>query len=109
MDMHALFGRTLPELTEMMAGLGQKPYRARQVFEALYKQRVSSVEDITTLPHEFRDRLIAEGWRVELPEIAQTATSVDGTERYLMRLSDGETVEEEVARVMDLLAARKLL
>ncbi len=93
MDMHALFGRTLPELTELMAGLGQKPYRARQVFEALYKQRVGSVEDITTLPHEFRDRLIAEGWRVELPEIAQTATSVDGTERYLMRMADGETVE----------------
>ena len=93
MDMHALFGRTLPELTELMAGLGQKPYRARQVFEALYKQRVGSVEDITTLPQEFRDRLIAEGWRVELPEIAQTATSVDGTERYLMRMADGETVE----------------
>src|SRR5580698_812005 len=93
MDTHALFGRTLPELTELMAGLGQKPYRARQVFEALYKQRVGSVEDITTLPHEFRDRLISEGWRVELPEIAQTATSVDGTERYLMRMADGETVE----------------
>ena len=55
MDMHALFGRTRPELTELMAGLGQKPYRARQVFEALYKQRVGSVEDITTLPQEFRE------------------------------------------------------
>ena len=76
-----------------MASLDQKPYRARQLFEALYKQRTGSVEDITTLPQEFRDRLIAEGWRVELPEIAQTATSVDGTERYLMRMADGETVE----------------
>jgi 23S rRNA (adenine2503-C2)-methyltransferase len=93
MDMHALFGRTLPELTELMAGLGQKPYRARQIFEALYRQRVGSVEDITTLSQELRDRLIAEGWTVGMPQIAQTATSVDGTERYLMRMDDGETVE----------------
>jgi 23S rRNA (adenine2503-C2)-methyltransferase len=93
MDMHALFGRTLPELTELMAGLGQKPYRARQVFEALYKQRVGLVEDVTTLSQELRDRLTSEGFAVGLPEIAQTAKSVDGTERYLIRMADGETVE----------------
>jgi 23S rRNA (adenine2503-C2)-methyltransferase len=93
MDMHALFGRTLPELTELMAGLGQKPYRARQVFEALYKQRVGSVEDVTTLSQELRERLVADGFGIGLPQIVQTATSVDGTERYLMRMADGETVE----------------
>ena len=76
-----------------MAGFGQKPYRARQVFEALYKSRVRSVEEITTLSGELRERLMAEGWRVGLPEMVQTATSVDGTERYLMRMADGETIE----------------
>ncbi len=84
---------SLGELTELMASFGQKPYRARQVFEALYKGRVRSVEDITTLSQELRDRLMAEGWSVGLPEMVQTATSVDGTERYLMRMADGETVE----------------
>jgi 23S rRNA (adenine2503-C2)-methyltransferase len=93
MDERALFGRTLAELTEIFAGLGQKPYRAKQVFEALYKQRVASVEDITTISQELRGRLMTEGWRVGLPEIVQTARSVDGTERYLMRMVDGETVE----------------
>ncbi len=89
----ALFGLTLGDLTELMAGFGQKPYRARQVFEALYKRRVRSVEDITTLSQELRHRLMAESWSVGQPEMVQTATSVDGTERYLMRMSDGETVE----------------
>jgi 23S rRNA (adenine2503-C2)-methyltransferase len=89
----ALFGLSLAELTAVMAGLGQKSYRARQVFDALYKQRGRSVEDITTLSQELRDRLMQEGWRVGLPEIVQTAKSVDGTERYLMRMVDGETVE----------------
>src|SRR3984957_8448254 len=76
-----------------METLGEKPYRARQVFEALYKQRVHSVEDMTTLAQALRSRLMSEGFCVELPEMVQTAVSVDGTERYLMRMADGETVE----------------
>ena len=89
----SLFGLGLAELTELMAGLGQKAYRARQVFEALYKQRVASVEEMTTLSAALRGELVAAGWQVGLPEIAQTAVSVDGTERYLMKMADGETVE----------------
>ena len=93
MEMRALFGMSLLELTEVMGSAGQKPYRARQVFEALYKQRVSSVEDVTTLPSSLREEMMAAGFVVGLPEMVQTATSVDGTERYLMRMGDGETVE----------------
>jgi 23S rRNA (adenine2503-C2)-methyltransferase len=89
----SFFGMALTELTERMAALGQKPYRARQVFEALYKQRVVGLDQMTTLPVELRDRMAAEGYRVGLPEIVQAAKSVDGTERYLMRMADGETVE----------------
>ena len=83
----------LPELTEMMSALGQKPYRARQVFDALYKQRVTDVEEMTTLSVALRSELIEAGWLVGLPEMVQTATSIDGTERYLVRMADGETVE----------------
>jgi 23S rRNA (adenine2503-C2)-methyltransferase len=93
MEMRALFGMGLGELTELMAGLGQKPYRARQVWDALYKQRVASLEEVTTLPVALRSSLEEQGWRVGLPVMAQTAVSVDGTERYLMRMADGETVE----------------
>ena len=89
----ALFGLGLEQLTELMASFGQKPYRARQIFDSLYKQRVESVEEVTTLSAELRARLVAEGWSVGLPEIVQTAVSVDGTERYLIRMADGETVE----------------
>jgi 23S rRNA (adenine2503-C2)-methyltransferase len=84
---------SLVELTELMAGLGQKPYRARQIWDAVYKQRVVSLEEMTTLPTVLRKELTAAGWRVGLPVMAQTAVSVDGTERYLMKMGDGETVE----------------
>ena len=55
----ALFGLGLAELTAVMAALGQKPYRARQVFDALYKQRVASLDEVTTLPVALRDELRA--------------------------------------------------
>jgi len=88
-----LFGLTLPELTGLMARLGQKPYRATQLHEALYRQRVTSLDQITTLHQPLRDALAAECYSIGLPEILQTARSVDGTERYLIRMADGETVE----------------
>lgn len=90
--MPALFGKSLPELVDLASSLGQKPYRARQIFDALYKQRVTDVESISTLSQELRT-VLAANHTVGLPEMVQTAVSVDGTERYLMRMDDGETVE----------------
>jgi 23S rRNA (adenine2503-C2)-methyltransferase len=91
--MRALFGMSGAELRALMENLGERPFRAKQLVTALYKQRVLSVQEISTLPVETRERLVAEGFAVGLPELAQTAKSVDGTERYLVRLGDGETVE----------------
>jgi len=88
-----LFGLSLPELTEVMEHLGQRPYRASQLHQALYRQRITSLDQATTLSQTLRDTLAAEGYIVGLPEIVQTARSVDGTERYLIRMADGETVE----------------
>jgi 23S rRNA (adenine2503-C2)-methyltransferase len=88
-----LFGESLDALTHLMAGLGQRPYRANQLLEAVYRQRVGSLDEITTLPAALRDSLASEGYAIGLPEIVQTARSVDGTERYLIRMADGETVE----------------
>ena len=90
--MPSLFGKTLPELTELASSLGQKPYRARQLWDALYKQRVAEISSITTFPAELRAKLGAEH-SIGLPEMVQTAVSIDGTERYLVRMADGETVE----------------
>ena len=89
----ALFGVSLEGLTTLMERLGQRAYRAGQLGEALYRQRTPSLDEITTLPVALRESLVAEGYTVGLPEIVQTACSVDGTERYLIRMADGETVE----------------
>ncbi len=89
----ALFGKTLAELQALAAELGLPKYRAAQMFEAMYRGRVGSIEEMTVLPLALREQLVAGGHSVGRPEIVQTAKSVDGTERYLMRMGDGETVE----------------
>jgi 23S rRNA (adenine2503-C2)-methyltransferase len=88
-----LFGMGPEELRAVVEGLGLPKYRAMQLAEALYKQRVTEMAEITTLPAPVREELASAGLIVGMPEIVQTATSVDGTERYLVRMADGETVE----------------
>jgi 23S rRNA (adenine2503-C2)-methyltransferase len=92
-EVKPLFGLSLTELTTIMERLGPRPYRAAQLHQALYRERITSLDLVTTLPQPLRDTLAAEGYTVGLPEIIQTARSIDGTERYLIRMADGETVE----------------
>ena len=89
----ALFGMSLEGLQAAMKHLGQPAYRAKQLSDALYRQHIDSLDEITTLPIELRECLKSEGYTVGRPEIVQTAKSIDGTERYLIRMADGETVE----------------
>ncbi|MGD0798002.1 MAG: 23S rRNA (adenine(2503)-C(2))-methyltransferase RlmN [Acidobacteriaceae bacterium] len=93
MEKVALFGKSPEELAQLMESLGQPRYRATQLGDALYKQRAGTLVEMTALPGALREVLAAQGYAVGMPEIVQTAKSVDGTERYLMRMADGETVE----------------
>ena len=78
-----------------MVEAGEPAWRGRQLAEALYRQRLDALDAITTLPKPLRQRMVAEGWEVGRPQIAQVFQSVDGTERYLVEGlgGDGQTVE----------------
>jgi 23S rRNA (adenine2503-C2)-methyltransferase len=83
----------LAVLTGRMVTAGEPAWRGGQLAEALYRQRVTDLDAITTLPKALRGRLAGEGWKVGRPKIVQVFQSVDGTERYLVRGGDEETVE----------------
>lgn len=87
-----LFGLDAEELAARMIAAGEPGWRGKQMAEALYRQRVAEIDEITTLPKLLRARLAAEGWKVGRPAIAQVFKSVDGTERYLVQ-TGVETVE----------------
>ena len=90
---NCLLGLDLQELTALALESGQPAYRGQQLFDAVYRQRIERLEEISTLPREYRARLAEEGWQVGIPAIDRTFVSSDGTIRYLIRLADGETVE----------------
>jgi len=88
-----LLGLDLQELTQMVEDAGQPTYRARQLFHALYAERVSSLDQVSTLPKEFRSKFVEPGIALGLPAIQKKFVSSDGTVRYLIELADHETVE----------------
>ena len=88
-----LLGLQLPELAALVEEFGQPAYRARQLFEALYRQRVETAEQISTLPQDFRRSLAERGFSVGQPGIEKKFVSSDGTVRYLVACGDGQTVE----------------
>jgi 23S rRNA (adenine2503-C2)-methyltransferase len=88
-----LFGLDAPALAARMVEAGEPSWRGKQLAEALYRQRIADLNEITTLPKLLRQKLAVEGWELGRPRIAQVFTSVDGTERYLIQCEDGVTVE----------------
>jgi 23S rRNA (adenine2503-C2)-methyltransferase len=89
---NSLLGLSLPEIADLMAERGEPSYRASQVFESLYRQRVSQLAEISTLPRALRAEL-AEKYSIGQPRVEQRFQSTDGTVRYLMQLADLETIE----------------
>ncbi len=88
-----LLGLSNQQLTALVEEFGQASYRVRQLLDGLYRQRWSALEQFSNLPKTFRQQLADSGYRVGLPEIEQKFVSVDGTVRYLLRFSDGQSVE----------------
>ena len=86
-----LIGMDLADLTDAL-GSGQPAFRARQVYEGLYRQQAGDLVQISALPAALRADLAARH-SLGLPEVARLYQSSDGTRRYLLRLSDGRTVE----------------
>jgi 23S rRNA (adenine2503-C2)-methyltransferase len=88
-----LLGLDFQELSRIAQEHGQPEYRARQLFEAIYPQRIAELEAISTLPKQFRADLKDKGLEIVHPRIEKKFQSVDGTIRYLIAMSDGESVE----------------
>jgi 23S rRNA (adenine2503-C2)-methyltransferase len=93
MTHNALLGLEMRELSALMEEFGQPSYRARQLFEAIYHQRVEAPDQISTLPQDFRRSLAEKGFSVGLPRIDKKFVSSDGTVRYLLACADGQSVE----------------
>jgi len=88
-----LLGMDARELAALVSEAGESSYRAKQIMEAVYRQRVETLEEISTLPQTFREWLEQSGVTVGAAKIEEKFVSVDGTVRYLIGFGDGQSVE----------------
>lgn len=82
----------LEELKEEFIKLGEKAYRAEQVFKWLYVDKVSSFDEMTNISKELREKLKQE-FSMHNFEILQKQESADGTKKYLFDILDGNAIE----------------
>jgi 23S rRNA (adenine2503-C2)-methyltransferase len=87
-----LLGLTQNELRDYFVALGEKPYRARQLYDAINRRRIASFEAMTDLPRALRG-ILEERATITHTEIDRVFISSDGTRRLLLKLCDNSEVE----------------
>ena len=83
---------TIEELKELMTQIGDKPFRAKQIYSWLHEHLVTSYEEMTNLPKSLKEKL-KEYPIVALEPVDVQISKLDGTRKYLFRLSDGNVIE----------------
>ena len=82
----------LEELKEELKTIGEKPYRAEQIFQWIYVEKVKNFEEMTNLSLDLRKRL-EENYTICNYRILRKLESVDGTKKYLFDVLDGNAIE----------------
>jgi 23S rRNA (adenine2503-C2)-methyltransferase len=87
-----LRGYSLARVAQELASMGEKPYRAGQLFRGLHKRGAASLEEMSDLPRDLRARL-AERFDLYTLEMAEERRSSDGTIKWKWRTVDGRFIE----------------
>ena len=86
------------ELAAVIAGMGEKPFRAKQLFSWLHEKQAASYDEMTNLPLGLRNRLAEEYPLGTLKEAAHLVSKKDGTEKFLFELEDHNVIESVLMR-----------
>ena len=82
----------LEELKEVLKELGEKPYRAEQIFKWIMQENVTSFDEMTNISIELRNKL-KEKFDLHVFKILKKQVSKDGTKKYLFDVLDGNAIE----------------
>ena len=84
---------TEEELKAFLAGLGEKPFRARQLYQWIHEKLAGSFEEMSSLSKELRGKLENEASLTSLKVAGERVSAIDGTRKYLFALEDGNVIE----------------
>lgn len=93
----SIYSLQLHELKEWLTNNGEKPFRAEQIYDWLYKKRISSFEDMNNLSKSLRDKL-SENFQITTLKTVIKQSSSDGTIKFLFELHDGYSIETVLMR-----------
>ena len=98
MNEYDIRSMTLEELQAVMEKIGEKPFKAKQIYQWLHEKCAADYEEMTNISRGLRERL-AEAYPLSGPRAVEVQTSrIDGTQKYLFRLADGNVVESVLMR-----------
>ncbi len=89
---------TYERLAEVMAQMGEKSYRARQVFDWLHNKKISDISLMTNLSGDLRKRLAEDFDIRNVSAVKVLESAEDGTRKYLHGLYDGNVIETVLLR-----------
>lgn len=88
----------LEQLTEFVAGIGEKAFRAKQLYQWLHVKQVYAFSDMTNLSKAFREKLDEVSYITDLKQEQVQISQIDGTRKYLFLLEDGNVIESVLMR-----------
>ena len=91
-DKSNLLGMTLPEMTVFFAAMGEKPFRAKQVFRWIHHGGVDNFDAMTDLAKSLREKL-PQVAVIQAPKLMTEQKSKDGTRKWLLDVGTGNGIE----------------
>ena len=88
----------LAELKAFMTSIGEKPFRASQIYQWMHVRHVSSWDEMTNLSKALREKLKEQAELKVLEPVTIQISKLDGTKKYLFRLPDGNMIESVLMR-----------
>ena len=88
----------LIELKEQMEIIGEKPFRAKQIFQWLHKEKVNDFEEMTNISKELRQKLAEQFEIRSVKPIDILISEMDGTRKYLFEIKGGSIIESVLMR-----------
>ena len=88
----------LEQLTEELLNIGEKKFRAKQIYSWIHEKLVDSFDEMTNLSKDLREKLKENYTLNSMDAVAVQTSKIDGTQKYLFRLHDGHVVESVLMR-----------
>ena len=95
--MESIYNFSLENLVNEMVALGQKSFRATQIYNWLYLKRVKDIDSMSDISASFRE-ILKQKYEMKLPSIIRKQVSYDGTVKLLLELEDKMSVETVLMR-----------